>query len=193
MPSPYDPQYAGIRAKIVKYARAYGIDPQIAIKQIWQESRFNSRAGSGAGAKGIAQFMPATAQRFNVDVYDVDSSLNGWGKYMSWLLNRYNGDYKKALAGYNAGEGAVDKYVKRGYEIPPFKETRNYVAIILGDTANAVRNSVENYTAQTVSLFGFGDNYRNVPLQTVSKETKQSVILVVAFIVVVGGLVYAFK
>lgn len=108
------------------YARRYGIDEEIAIAQIDAESRFNPSARSGE-ANGIAQFTPATAQRFGVNVWDVNSSFDGWGRYMRWLLDRFNGSYPLALAGYNAGEGNVDKYGG----IPPFKETRDYVEKIL--------------------------------------------------------------
>lgn len=134
MASPFDAKHNAIRAKIADYANRYGLPVNIGIWQIWQESRFNPRACSGAGACGIAQFMPATAARFGVNRNDVDSSLDGWGKYMSWLLRQpyINGNIKLALAGYNAGEGAVKKY--KG--IPPYRETQNYVKTIMAN-ANA--------------------------------------------------------
>ena len=113
---------------LLAYAAKYGIDPNIAVAQIDQESRFNPNAVSPAGARGIAQFMPATAARFGVtNPFDPNQALEGWGKYMSWLLRRFGGNYSFALAGYNAGEGNVDKYGG----VPPFTETRNYVRIIL--------------------------------------------------------------
>ncbi len=87
MKTPFDAEFEAIRNKIFIYADKYGIDRNIAVRQIWQESKFNPRASSGK-ANGIAQFTPATAARFGVDVWDVDSSLNGWGNYMSFLLNR---------------------------------------------------------------------------------------------------------
>lgn len=121
-----------IKNLVRQYARIYQIDEEIALKQIGAESAFNPTAVSPAGAKGVAQFMPATARRFGlVDPFNVVQSLDAWGKYMSWLLARYKGDYRKALAGYNAGEGAVDKY--KG--VPPYKETQNYVAKILGSSS----------------------------------------------------------
>jgi soluble lytic murein transglycosylase-like protein len=109
-------------------ARRFGINEEIAVAQIWTESRYNPNARSPAGARGVAQFMPATARRFGLNnPSDPVASMNAWGKYMTFLLRRFNGNYSFALAGYNAGEGNVDKY--KG--VPPFKETRNYVASIL--------------------------------------------------------------
>lgn len=131
MASPFDSQYSQIVQRIRFYANKYGIDETVAIWQIWQESRFNPNAKSSAGAKGLCQFMPATAARFGVNVWDIESSLDGWGRYMSWLLKQsyINGNIAFALAGYNAGEGNVKKYGG----IPNFTETKNYVSIILGN------------------------------------------------------------
>lgn len=129
MASPFDSQFAAVRSRIEHYANAYGIPSDVAVWQIWQESKFNPTANSPKGAKGIAQFMPAAASRFGVNVFDIESSLNGWGRYMSWLLRQpyINGDIRLALAGYNAGEGNVQKYGG----VPPFRETQNYVAEIM--------------------------------------------------------------
>jgi soluble lytic murein transglycosylase-like protein len=111
-----------------KYARIYDLDPNVLLTQLWQESKFNPVAVSPAGAKGIAQFMPATAKRFGLkDPFDVEASIHAQAKYMRFLLNKF-GDYALALAAYNAGEGNVQKYSNK---IPPFAETRNYVKEIL--------------------------------------------------------------
>lgn len=125
---PYASQFDGLRAKITQAAEQYGLDPKIAIAQLWQESRFKPSARSHVGAAGIAQFMPATAKRFGVNVADVDSSLQGYGKYMRLLLKMFGGKYDLALAAYNAGEGRVKR---AGNRVPAIKETQNYVAIIL--------------------------------------------------------------
>lgn len=142
MASPFDAKYTSIREKIALYANRYSLPVNVGIWQIWQESRFNPRVCSNKSACGIAQFIPATAARFGVNRNDIDSSLDGWGRYMSWLLRQpyINGNIELALAGYNAGEGAVKKY--KG--IPPFTETRNYVKTIM---ANA---RATGYTQPTV-------------------------------------------
>ena len=135
MASPFDSQYNAIRERIYHYADLYGIDRSVAIWQIWQENRFRSTGCSGAGACGIAQFIAATAARFGVDRDDVESSLNGWGKYMRWLLDRsyINGDIRLALGGYNAGEGRIIEY----NGLPPFRETQNYVRDIMANAASS--------------------------------------------------------
>lgn len=110
---------------IVDSARRYGIDPLLIYSQMHQESTFNIRATSNKGARGLMQLMPATARRFGVtEIYDPRQNIDAGVKYMRWLLDTFNGDVVLALAGYNAGEGAVMKY---GWQVPPYRETQEYV------------------------------------------------------------------
>jgi soluble lytic murein transglycosylase-like protein len=90
-----------------------------------QESTFKARALSPKGASGLMQLMPATARRFGVsNIWDARQNIDAGVKYMRWLLDTFNGDVVLALAGYNAGEGAVMKY---GWRVPPYRETQEYV------------------------------------------------------------------
>lgn len=110
---------------IVDSSRRYGIDPLLIYSQMHQESSFKIRATSHKGASGLMQLMPATARRFGVTkIYDPKQNIDAGVKYMRWLLDTFNGDVVLALAGYNAGEGAVMKY---GWNIPPYRETQEYV------------------------------------------------------------------
>jgi hypothetical protein len=110
---------------IVDSTRRYGIDPLLIYSQMHQESSFKLRATSYKGASGLMQLMPATARRLGVtDIYDPRQNIEGGVKYMRLLLDMFGGDVNLALAGYNAGEGAVMKY---GNQIPPYSETREYV------------------------------------------------------------------
>lgn len=110
---------------IVDSCKRYNIDPLLIYAQMHQESAFKKRARSYKGASGLMQLMPATARRFGVTkIYDPKQNINAGVRYMRWLLNKFNGDVVLALAGYNAGEGAVMKY---GYNVPPYRETREYV------------------------------------------------------------------
>jgi len=104
-----------------------GVDPRFIHAVIWQESKYDVNAHSHAGAQGLMQLMPATAKRFGCeDMSDPESNVEAGTKYLGWLLKRFDGNVELALAGYNAGEGAVDKY----NGVPPYNETRNYVKII---------------------------------------------------------------
>ena len=104
-----------------------GVDPRFIHAVIWQESKYVLKAQSHAGAQGLMQLMPATAQRFGCsDPNDAKANVDAGTKYLSWLIKRFSGNVELALAGYNAGEGSVDKY----HGIPPYNETQNYVRII---------------------------------------------------------------
>ena len=110
---------------IVESSRRYGIDPLLIYSQMHQESSFKINARSHKGASGLMQLMPATARRFGVtSIYDPKQNIDAGVKYMRWLLDTFRGDVVLALAGYNAGEGAVMKY---GWNVPPYRETQEYV------------------------------------------------------------------
>lgn len=114
-----------IDSYIVDSSVRYGIDPLLIYAQMHQESTFKLKATSYKGARGLMQLMPGTAFRFGVkDIYNPKQNIEGGVKYMRWLLNAFGGDVALALAGYNAGEGAVMKY---GNQIPPYRETQEYV------------------------------------------------------------------
>jgi len=107
---------------------AYHLDPDLVNSVIHAESGFNAHAVSPKGARGLMQLMPDTANKLGVnDAFDSQANVDGGSRYLRELLERYNFDLVKALAAYNAGPQRVDQY--RG--VPPFRETRAYVARIV--------------------------------------------------------------
>ena len=110
---------------IVESAKRNSVDPLLIYSIMHQESSFKTRAMSYKGARGLMQLMPGTAARFGVsNIWDPKQNIEGGVRYMRFLLDLFGGDIKLALAGYNAGEGAVMKY---GYQVPPYSETQEYV------------------------------------------------------------------
>jgi len=119
--SPYDREIEAAAGRV-------GLSVHLVHAVVKTESAYRKSARSRAGAVGLMQLMPATAKRFGVtNRRDPVQSLRGGTVYLAWLLKRYNGNLQFALAGYNAGEGAVDKY----NGIPPYRETRNYVVKVM--------------------------------------------------------------
>jgi soluble lytic murein transglycosylase-like protein len=117
-----------------RYARERGVDPVLAKAVLWNESRGRWRSTSRAGAKCVMQVMPGTAARFGgytnvrgLGAYDPIENIEIAVKYLEFLQHRYRGNLIKISAGFNAGEGAVDKYGG----VPPFAETRAYVPAVL--------------------------------------------------------------
>jgi soluble lytic murein transglycosylase-like protein len=111
-------------AEITAAARKYGLDPALLAGLVRQESNFDPTAGSPAGARGLTQLMPATAASLGVtDVTDPVQALDGGAKYLAQQLQAFGGDVTKALAAYNAGPGAVQRYGG----VPPYAETQDYV------------------------------------------------------------------
>jgi soluble lytic murein transglycosylase-like protein len=126
---------ASIDGYIEEFCSLYGVDPLLIYAQMHQESSFKGRAVSPKGASGFMQLMPDTARRFGVkNIYNPKQNIQAGIKYMRWLLDKFSGDMRLALAGYNAGEGAVIKY---GNKIPPFRETQNYVDRIMNHYESA--------------------------------------------------------
>lgn len=110
---------------IVDSSNRHGVDPLLIYSIMHRESSFKKFALSNKGARGLMQLMPATAARLGVrDIFDPQQNIDGGVKYMSFLLNMFDGDVRLALAGYNAGEGAVLKYRR---SVPPYRETQEYV------------------------------------------------------------------
>ena len=117
-----------IEGLIEKYAQKNNLDPDFIKAVVKQESGFNPDATSKCGAMGLMQLMPNTAKGLGVtNAYDPEQNIEGGVKYLKSMLNRFNNDHKLALAAYNAGPGAVQKYG----DVPPYRETQNYVKNIL--------------------------------------------------------------
>lgn len=124
-----------------------GIDPRLIHAVIEQESNYDSDALSPAGARGLMQLMPGTAKRFDCnDTKDETCNVEAGTKYLAWLLKRFNGDVKLALAAYNAGEGTVDKY----QGVPPYPETQDYVNKIVANYGKTYHPILEPEDAKIV-------------------------------------------
>ncbi|MEY1555375.1 lytic transglycosylase domain-containing protein [Yoonia sp. R2331] len=108
-------------------ARQHGVPEDLFLRLVQQESGWNPNARSHKGALGLAQLMPQTARALGVDPYDVSQNLEGGARYLATQYRKF-GNWPHALAAYNAGPGAVERY----NGIPPYKETQNYVRIIWG-------------------------------------------------------------
>lgn len=114
-------------------APAYRLNPNLVLAVIEAESGFNPAAQSPKNAQGLMQLIPATAERFGVaNVWDPEQNVRGGMAYLKWLMKQFNGDVELVLAAYNSGEGAVQRYGG----VPPYNETRDYVARILQRLGN---------------------------------------------------------
>jgi len=112
------------REEIALAALEHGVDPALVRAVMHAESAFRPNVVSHKGAQGLMQLIPATAERFGVqDAFDPAQNINAGTRYLAWLLRRFDGNVQLAAAGYNAGEGAVDRF--KG--VPPYEETQRYV------------------------------------------------------------------
>jgi soluble lytic murein transglycosylase-like protein len=126
--SQFKGKYKGKYISVVRAAaRRHGIPEDLFLRLIQQESNWNPRAKSHAGAFGLAQLIPSTARYLGVDINDPHQNVDGGARYLKEQYRTF-GSWRLALAAYNAGPGAVKKYGG----VPPFRETRNYVKIIWG-------------------------------------------------------------
>ncbi|HET9226109.1 MAG TPA: lytic transglycosylase domain-containing protein, partial [Thermoanaerobaculia bacterium] len=117
-----------IQISIVRHSANQSLDPKLVQAVIQVESGYNHKARSHKGAMGLMQLMPATAQQLRVeDPYDPDENVRGGTQYLRHLVDRFPGRIDLAVAAYNAGPGAVERY----NGIPPYRETRDYVRRVL--------------------------------------------------------------
>lgn len=125
-------------------ARRHDLDPTLLTAIAEVESAFDARAVSHKGALGLLQLMPQTAERFGVrDAFDASQNVEGGARYLKWLLERYEGSTELALAGYNAGEAAVDRY----QGIPPYRETETYVDRVMASVDRLTRQPADSAPA----------------------------------------------
>ena len=133
---------------IVESGKRNSVDPLLLYSIMHQESTFKPGAVSPKGARGLMQLMPFTARRFGVtSIFDSRQNIEGGARYMRFLLDLFEGNVDLALAGYNAGEGAVMKY---GYRVPPYRETQEYVRRITR-RYSLIRDPLAPYAANSLT------------------------------------------
>jgi soluble lytic murein transglycosylase-like protein len=120
---------------VARLAAKYDISPALLEAVVWQESRWNERARSPVGARGLAQLMPGTAAQMGINPADPVRNLEGGARYLRMQLDAFDGNVEKALAAYNAGPARVEK----AGGVPNIRETREYVAAIMGRLTDSVR------------------------------------------------------
>lgn len=132
---------------ILESGKRNSVDPVLLYSIMHQESTFKQGAISPKGARGLMQLMPPTARRFGVtNIFDPRQNIEGGARYMRFLLDLFK-DVNLALAGYNAGEGAVMKY---GYRVPPYRETQEYVRRI-SRRYGLIRDPVSSHSANLIT------------------------------------------
>lgn len=133
----YDVSREEIVALIERYAKELGVDPKLALEVAKKESKLDPFAVSPRGAIGVMQLMPETAQLLGVDPWDIEENIKGGLTYLKYLLDRF-GKLDLALAAYNAGPGAVERY--RG--VPPYRETKRFVKKIKENYTEASSSAI---------------------------------------------------
>lgn len=128
-PSPASSVREAIQAAAVRHQ----VSPKLVEAVAWQESRLNQSAVSPKGARGVMQLMPGTARELGVDAGDLTANVDGGAAYLARMMKLFDGDLTRALAAYNAGPGAV---LRHG-GVPPYAETRAYVAAVLDRLARS--------------------------------------------------------
>lgn len=162
------PLTAEITKEIIYRSNYYGLDPLLIMEVIRQESSFNPNACSKANARGLMQFIPSTARRFGItNPHNISQSIDAGCRYLSFLIRKFDGRLDLVLAGYNAGEGAVEKY---NNTIPPYEETRNYVRTIISSYKRALAVKQAFVTQNNVAV-----NYKSVSVVSKKPLTKREI------------------
>jgi soluble lytic murein transglycosylase-like protein len=150
-----------LNTMIDRIADEQGVESHLVHSVIRAESNYNANAVSPKGAQGIMQLIPSTARRFGVsNTFDAQQNVQGGVRYLRFLLDYYQGDYAKAIAAYNAGESAVDKY--KG--VPPFAETQNYVYQVARNLKAARQAAPKNIAIKETAVNNEPETPR--PIQT---------------------------
>lgn len=160
-------------SSLIAAANQYGLDPNLFIRQARQESGLNQGAVSPAGAIGVMQLMPATAQSLGVNPNDATQNIQGGAQYMAQMLKRYNGNYPLALEAYNAGPGRVDAYLNKGAPLPA--ETQKYVAAIMGGNAPASTGNAPSVPLASLNNQQPSDGaLNNILLSSIGRRIQQA-------------------
>jgi soluble lytic murein transglycosylase-like protein len=167
-PMPAAPVVDQFNDLVLEHAARQSLRPELVRAVIQVESGFNPLARSPKGAMGLMQLMPQTATSLGVrDPFDPGENIRGGTAYLRQLLDRYNGDETLALAAYNAGSGAVDRH---GRQVPPYRETRDYVrkvGSVAGNAQLSARSGAKLMIYKTIEIL----DGRAVPRYSTERPT----------------------